>query len=72
FGMTASGSDVFASVPHIAHALVEHRFSPAACLLGVGVLAAIFLMKRVIPHWPGVLIAVLAATLAARVLPLYG
>jgi len=72
FGMTASGGDVFASVPHIVHALVDRRFSPTACLLGVGVLAAIFLMKRVIPRWPGVLIAVLAATLAARVLPLHG
>ncbi|MEN8516323.1 SulP family inorganic anion transporter [Burkholderia sp. RS02] len=72
FGISVPGNDVFSSLSHIMRALVEHRFSIDACVLGVGVLAAIAAMKRVTPRWPGVLIAVLAATLAARVLPLHG
>ncbi|AXF24031.1 sodium-independent anion transporter [Burkholderia pyrrocinia] len=72
FGMSVPGNDVFSSLPHIVRALVEHRFSTDACLLGVGALAAISVMKRLMPRWPGVLIAVLAATLAARVSPLHG
>jgi len=72
FGMSVPGNDVFSSLSHIVRALVERRFSIDACVLGVGVLAAIAAMKRVTPRWPGVLIAVLAATLAARVLPLHG
>ncbi|WP_175719167.1 SulP family inorganic anion transporter [Burkholderia anthina] len=71
-GMPAPGSDVFASVPRIAHALVDGHFSPAAGLLGIAVLAAIFLIKRAAPRWPGVLIAVLAATLVARLAPWHG
>ncbi|WP_051983823.1 SulP family inorganic anion transporter [Burkholderia pyrrocinia] len=72
FGMSVPGNDVFSGLSHIVRALFEHRFSIDACVLGVGVLAAIAAMKRVTPRWPGVLIAVLAATLAARVLPLHG
>ncbi|WP_175944431.1 SulP family inorganic anion transporter [Burkholderia pyrrocinia] len=71
-GMSVPGNDVFSGLSHIVRALFEHRFSPDACLLGVGVLAAIAAMKRMMPRWPGVLIAVLAATLAARVAPLHG
>ena len=66
FSMPVSGSDVFSTVPHIVHAFVDGRFSTAAGLLGVAVLATIILIKRVTPRWPGILIAVLAATLAAR------
>lgn len=71
-GMPAAGGDVFSSVPPIVHALAEGRFSTDAALLGVGALATIFLMKRVMPRAPGVLIAVLAATVVAHVLPLHG
>ena len=71
-GMPVSGGDVFASVPRIVQALVEHRFSGAAAALGIGALATIFLMKRVMPHAPGVLIAVLAATVVAHISPLHG
>ncbi|UVE65497.1 SulP family inorganic anion transporter [Burkholderia pyrrocinia] len=71
-GMSVPGNDVFSGLSHIVRALFEQRFSPDACLLGVGVLAAIAAMKRMMPRWPGVLIAVLAATLAARVAPLHG
>ncbi|HDR8950129.1 SulP family inorganic anion transporter [Burkholderia vietnamiensis] len=71
-GMQTSGGDVFAGVQHIAHALVDGRFSVAAGVLGAGVLAAIFLMKRALPRWPGVLLAVIGATVATRLWPLPG
>ncbi|MFA8338943.1 SulP family inorganic anion transporter [Burkholderia cenocepacia] len=71
-GMPVSAGDVFSSVPHIVHALAGGRFSVAAGLLGVAVLATIILFKRVAPRWPGVLIAVLAATIVARLPPLHG
>ncbi|MBN3503159.1 MULTISPECIES: SulP family inorganic anion transporter [Burkholderia cepacia complex] len=71
-GMPVSAGDVFSSVPHIVHALAGGRFSVAAGLLGVAVLATIILFKQVAPRWPGVLIAVLAATIVARLPPLHG
>lgn len=71
-GMPVSGGDVFTSVPRIAQALSGHRFSIAATALGIGTLAIIFLMKRTMPRAPGVLIAVLAATVVAQVSPLHG
>ncbi|WP_240202748.1 SulP family inorganic anion transporter, partial [Burkholderia sp. LMG 13014] len=71
-GMPVSGGDVFGSVPRIVHALVERRFSIASALLGIAVLATIFLMKRAMPRAPGILIAVLAATVVAQVSPLHG
>ncbi|EMN5127181.1 SulP family inorganic anion transporter [Burkholderia contaminans] len=71
-GMPVSGGDVFTSVPRIVQALSGHRFSIAATTLGIGTLAIIFLMKRTMPRAPGVLIAVLAATVVAQVPPLHG
>ncbi|WP_321906342.1 SulP family inorganic anion transporter [Burkholderia cenocepacia] len=71
-GMPVSAGDVFSSVPHIVHALAGGRFSVAAGLLGVAVLATIILFKQMAPRWPGVLIAVLAATIVARLPPLHG
>ncbi|KWH04332.1 transporter [Burkholderia territorii] len=72
FGMPVSGSDVFSSVTRVAHAFVDGRFSIAAGLLGIAVLAAIFVIKRVTPRAPAILIAVLAAMLVARLPPLHG
>ncbi|VWB71067.1 SulP family inorganic anion transporter [Burkholderia territorii] len=72
FGMPVSGSDVFSSVTRVAHAFVDGRFSISAGLLGIAVLAAIFVIKRVTPRSPAILIAVLAATLVARLPPLQG
>ncbi|HEM7877470.1 TPA: SulP family inorganic anion transporter [Burkholderia contaminans] len=71
-GMPVSGGDVFTSVPRIVQALSGHRFSIAATTLGIGTLAIIFLMKRTMSRAPGVLIAVLAATVVAQVPPLHG
>jgi SulP family sulfate permease len=39
--------------------------SPAACIVGVGSVALIFLLRRLLPSWPGMLIAVVFASLAA-------
>lgn len=72
FGMSVYGTDVFSSIPQILQALAGHRFSAHAALLGVSVLAGIALMKRTVPRWPGVLIAVVAATALAQLLPLQG
>lgn len=52
----------------LAHAATT--FNPAAAMLGVGVAAAILLLRRARPTWPGMLIAVVAATLAATFLAL--
>ncbi len=70
--MSVSGNDVFSDLQHLVRALVEHRLSTDACVLGIDMLAAISVMKRVMPHRPVVLIAVLAATMVARLMPLYG
>jgi SulP family sulfate permease len=45
-------------------------FSPASLALGVACAAAIFGIRRVKPHWPAMLIAVVAASLAALALGL--
>ncbi|MBA2397766.1 MAG: SulP family inorganic anion transporter [Bradyrhizobium sp.] len=39
--------------------------SPAALAIGVGSAALIFLLRRLLPNWPGMLIAVVLASLAA-------
>jgi SulP family sulfate permease len=39
--------------------------SPAAVAIGVGSAALIFLLRRLLPNWPGMLIAVVLASLAA-------
>jgi sulfate permease, SulP family len=39
--------------------------SPAALAVGVGSAALIFLLRRLLPNWPGMLIAVVLASLAA-------
>ncbi|MBN3835682.1 SulP family inorganic anion transporter [Burkholderia sp. Ac-20344] len=71
-GMPVSGGDVLGSVPRIVQALVERRFSVASALLGIGVLATLFVTKRAMPRAPGVLVAVLAATVVAQVSSLHG
>ena len=54
----------------VALAAAAPTVNPAALALGVGVAALIFLIRRVRPTWPGMLIAVFAATLAAVALGL--
>ncbi|KVC70481.1 SulP family inorganic anion transporter [Burkholderia ubonensis] len=71
-GLPAASSDMAAAVRQIARGLLDHQVSVNACVLGAGALAAIALLKRVAPHWPAMLIAMLAATLAAQLPPLHG
>ncbi|WP_431825556.1 SulP family inorganic anion transporter [Burkholderia sp. F1] len=71
-GLPAASGDMAAVFRQIARGLLDHRFSANACVLGAGALAAIALLKRVAPRWPGVLIAVLAATIVAQLPPLHG
>jgi SulP family sulfate permease len=45
-------------------------FNPSSAAVAAGTIAAIFLFKRFLPHWPGLLIAVCGATIAATLLHL--
>ena len=45
-------------------------FTPAALAIGIGSAAFIFLLKRFKPHWPGMLLAVVIASVAAALLNL--
>lgn len=45
-------------------------FTPAALVIGIGSAALIFLLKRFKPHWPGMLIAVVGASVVAAFLNL--
>ena len=44
--------------------------SPAAVIVGCGSAALIFLLRRIAPNWPGMLIAVISASVAAWLLQL--
>jgi sulfate permease, SulP family len=45
-------------------------FNPASLAIAAGEIAAIFLLKHLRPHWPGLLIAVAGAAVAAALLDL--
>ncbi|WP_126284677.1 SulP family inorganic anion transporter [Burkholderia stagnalis] len=65
-GVPTTHGGMFSTIQHLARGLIDRQFSTSACVIGVGVLAIIPLLKRVAPRCPAMLIAVLAATLAAR------
>ena len=70
-GLKLSGVEPGPVLPKLAalgHALPT--LNPAALALGLGVAAVILGLKRLRPTWPGMLIAVAAATLAASLLHL--
>ena len=70
-GLQLTGAEPGALIPKLialAHALPG--FNPAAMALGVGVAALILLVRRLRPTWPGMLIAVVLASLAAALLHL--
>ncbi|MGU7780954.1 SulP family inorganic anion transporter [Burkholderia sp. PU8-34] len=71
-GMPATSGDMSVTAHLIVRRLLDHQFSASACVLGLGVLASIPLLKRLAPRWPAMLIAVIGATLAARLPSLYG
>ena len=65
-GLTLAGAEpgpIAAKLAALAHALAT--LNPAALALGLGVAAAIFALRKWRPGWPGMLIAVAAASAAA-------
>lgn len=68
FGLTLSGPEPGHIIPKLA-ALISAAgsFSPATFILAVSVAAIIFLQRRFAPTWPGMLIAVVAASAVAAI-----
>ena len=70
-GFGIDGTDPLRDLREIGRAIVDGRVNPATCTVGIGTLAAILLLRRW-PRVPGLLIAVVAATLAVSVFGLDG
>jgi len=70
-GMTLAGAEPGPLIPKLA-ALAEaaRTLSPATLAVGLGCAALIFALRRLRPGWPGMLIAVAVASLAAVLLHL--
>src|SRR3954469_21312830 len=70
-GLRLSGPEPGPVAPKLA-ALAQAlpSFNPAALVLGLAVVAVIVGIRRIRPTWPGMLVAVVAATLAAALLHL--
>jgi len=70
-GVTLAGAEPGALFPKLAAlAAAFPTFNPAALSIGLGSAALIFLQRRFKPNWPGMLLAVIAASVLARVLHL--
>jgi SulP family sulfate permease len=70
-GLTLLGPEPGALAPKLlALSGALHTLQPAAVLIGLAVAAVIFAMKRLRPTWPGMLIAVVAASIAVVMLHL--
>jgi SulP family sulfate permease len=70
-GLTLPGAEPGRLLPKLAVlAQAWPTLSPAALGLGVGSAALIFLLRRLLPNWPGMLIAVAVASIAAWLLRL--
>ena len=70
-GFGIDGTGPLRDLLEIGRAIVDGRVNPATCAVGIGTLAAILLLRRW-PRLPGLLIAVVAATLAVSVFGLDG
>ena len=65
-GLTLAGAEPGHLLPKLAMlGQALPTISPAALAIGVGSAALIFLLRRLLPNWPGMLIAVVLASLAA-------
>jgi SulP family sulfate permease len=65
-GLQLPGTEPGPLLPKLAMlAQASPTISPAALAVGVGSAASIFLLRRLRPNWPGMLIAVVLASLAA-------
>lgn len=69
-GFSVDGSSLFSASRGLYHGLVAGRLNNAACIIGVCCLIIILSAKRWFPRLPGVLIAVVGATLAVLLLDL--
>jgi len=68
-GLSLNGPGELAEkLPVLANALPT--LNPGALLIALLALGIIIVLKKLKPHWPGMLVAVIVATLAALVLPL--
>ncbi|AIO69094.1 SulP family inorganic anion transporter [Burkholderia oklahomensis] len=65
FGAAPCGGTFVDEVTSIAGTVARGRIDAASLVLGAGCLAGIVLLRRVAPAWPGILIAVAAASIAA-------
>ena len=62
FGFSVEGSDLPARTLQLVEGIVQGRTQPLALAIGGGCLAGILLVKHLRPQWPGILLAVVAAT----------
>lgn len=71
-GLQLAGQEPGELVPKLAYlAAAISTLNPAALGLGLGTTALIFLLRRLRPAWPGMLIALFAASLATALLHLH-
>lgn len=68
-GVSVDGDGPLRSLVEIASTVLEQQFNTASLLIGAGTIAIIFAFKR-FPRVPGVLIAVVTATLATAIFDL--
>ena len=68
FGFSASGTNVVDGAARFARGVLEGRTKPEALVIGCACLAVVLLSRAFAPRVPGVLIAVVVATLAVIVL----
>ncbi|MFH1027615.1 MAG: SulP family inorganic anion transporter [Pseudomonadota bacterium] len=64
FGFSVESASFIKSSVGLAHGILNGRINWSTCAIGVSCLAVIFGTKRWAPRWPGVLFAVVGATLA--------
>ncbi|KVE34709.1 SulP family inorganic anion transporter [Burkholderia sp. BDU5] len=65
FGAAPRGGTFVDEVASVAATVAQGRIDAASLALGAGCLAGIMLLRRAAPAWPGILIAVAAASIAA-------
>ena len=65
-GFSASGATFADAASNIVRGVLAGRVDSTSFTLGAGCIACLMLMRRYAPRWPGVLVAVIATTLAGR------
>jgi high affinity sulfate transporter 1 len=70
FGFSSHGDDLPERAQQLVQGLLQGKLNAVATLIGVGSLSLIMLLKQLRPQWPGVLLAVVGATVVTGVLGL--